>query len=297
MGEDGIRVILDNYTREPGVRNLEREIASVMRKITRQILEKEEKEDPPPIRISRDMVTELLGVPRFHRPRPERRDQVGLAWGLAVTRHGGELLAVEVAVVPGKGKLMLTGKLGDVMQESAQAALSYVRSRADRLGIDPDFHQKYDIHVHLPEGAVPKDGPSAGITIASCLVSSLLKAPLNHLVAMTGEITLRGRVLPIGGVKDKILAAARERIPYVILPRENRNDLKEIPRNVLMGMRIVIVDHVDDVLREVLVHERVEQLFPTRGTVLEYAADDPASPEDAEGREEQDAAWELGEPK
>jgi ATP-dependent Lon protease len=295
MGEDAVRIILDQYTREPGVRNLEREIASVMRKITRRILEREEREDPPPIQVGRDMVTELLGVPRFHRPRPERRDQVGLAWGLAVTRHGGEILAVEVAVVPGKGKLMLTGKLGDVMQESAQAALSYVRSRAERLGIDPAFHQDHDIHVHLPEGAVPKDGPSAGITIAACLVSSLLKAPLSHRVAMTGEVTLRGRVLPIGGVKDKILAAARERIPSVILPRENRKDLKDIPRNVLQGMRIVIVDHVDDVLREVLVHERVEEIFPTSGTVLEYAADDPGAP-DSTQEAEHEVGWELEKP-
>jgi ATP-dependent Lon protease len=216
---------------------------------------------------------------------------VGLAWGLAVTRHGGEILAVEVAVVPGKGKLMLTGKLGEVMQESAQAALSYVRSRADRLGLDPSFHTSHDIHIHLPEGAVPKDGPSAGITIAACLVSSLLQAPLSHSVAMTGEITLRGRVLPIGGVKDKILAAAREHIPYVILPRENRKDLKEIPRNVLSGMRIVIVDHVDDVLREALVCDRVEELFPNRGTVLEYADETPEVEEVAS--EEEGVTWEL----
>lgn len=293
MGEDAVRVILDQYTREPGVRNLEREIASVMRKITRRILEDERQDDPPSIRVGRDMVTELLGVPKFHRPRPERRDQVGLAWGLAVTRHGGEILAVEVAVVPGKGKLMLTGKLGDVMQESAQAALSYVRSRAERLGIDPAFHQQHDIHIHLPEGAVPKDGPSAGITIAACLVSSLLKAPLSHRVAMTGEITLRGRVLPIGGVKDKILAAAREHIRNVVMPRENRNDLKEVSRNVLQGMRIVLVDSVDDVLREVLVHDGVEELFPTRGTVLEYAADDPSTPAEP-GDLEEEASWELG---
>ena len=296
MREEALRIILDQYTREPGVRNLEREIGSVMRKITRRILEEEKQDDPPHVRVGRDMVTELLGVPRFHRHRQEKRDQVGLAWGLAVTRHGGEILAVEVAVVPGKGKLLLTGKLGDVMQESAQAALSYVRSRADRLGIDPAFHTSNDIHIHLPEGAVPKDGPSAGITIATCLVSALLRRPVSHRVAMTGEVTLRGRVLPIGGVKDKILAAARERIPYVILPRDNRKDLKEIQRNVLQGMRIVIVDHLDDVLREALVHENIEELFPTRGTVLEYAADDPGTPESPEEPDAEEITWELEEP-
>jgi ATP-dependent Lon protease len=263
-----------------------------MRKIARRILENEQEKDPPACRVGSDLVVELLGVPRFHRPTMERRDQVGLAWGLAVTRHGGELLAVEVAVVPGKGKLMLTGKLGDVMQESAQAAVSYVRSRASMLGIDPAFHTSNDIHIHCPEGAVPKDGPSAGITIVSCLVSALLKAPISHRVAMTGEITLRGRVMPIGGVKDKILAAAREHIPNVILPRENRNDLKEIPRHALTGMSIVIVDHVDEVLREVLVHERIEELFPSRGTVIEYAKEQPAAGDGDEVAEE--VGWELG---
>jgi ATP-dependent Lon protease len=273
--DDALAVIMDRYTREPGVRNLEREIASVMRKVVREILERGGPEEAGEVTVDAERVVTLLGVPRFHRPRPERHDQVGLALGLAVTRHGGELLAVEVAIVPGRGKLMLTGKLGDVMQESAQAALSYVRGRADRLGIDASFHTERDIHVHLPEGAVPKDGPSAGITIASSLASSLLGCRLRHDVAMTGEITLRGRVLPVGGTKEKVLAAARDGITDVILPRENRKYLEEVPREALTGMRIVLVDHMDEVLREVLIHDRVEEMFPERGLVVEYAQDDP----------------------
>ncbi len=292
--QDAVRIILERYTREPGVRNLEREIASVMRKIVRRILEQEREETSPEIRIDGNLVVELLGVPRFYRSRPERQDHVGLAWGLAVTRHGGEILSVEVAVVPGKGNLLLTGKLGDVMQESAQAALSYVRGRVDKLGIDPSFHTSYDVHIHMPEGAVPKDGPSAGITMCACLVSSLTGCAIRHDVAMTGEITLRGRILPIGGVKDKVLAAAREHIGTVVLPRENRKDLKEIPRNVLEGMRIVIVDHMDEVLREVLVSDRIEQLFPTRGTVLEYAADDPEPAPDEDETAGDEIGWEAG---
>jgi ATP-dependent Lon protease len=295
--QEAVRTIIDRYTREPGVRNLEREISSVMRKIVRRMLENGQADEPPEVSVDAEMVVELLGVPRFHRSRPERQDQIGLAWGLAVTRHGGEILAVEVAVVPGRGKLLLTGKLGDVMQESAQAALSYLRGRADRLGLAPGFHTENDIHIHLPEGAVPKDGPSAGITISACLASSLLKCPLRHDVAMTGEITLRGRVLPIGGLKDKVLAAARERIHTVILPRENRKDLKEIPREVLTGMRLVVVDHMDEVLREVLVHDDIETLFPTRGTVLEFAADDPEVPKDDEQQQIEELLWDAEKPR
>jgi ATP-dependent Lon protease len=194
----------------------------------------------------------FLGPQRFRMGRSGESDEIGLVNGLAVTMHGGDLLVTEVSIVAGKGKMVLTGKLGDVMQESAQAAISYVRSRAPSLGLDRDFYSRADIHVHLPEGAIPKDGPSAGITICTGLVSALLRVPVRRDVAMTGEITLRGRVLPIGGLKEKILAAHRSGITTVILPKENVKDLREIPKRVLKSLRLVPVAHVDEVLRVAL---------------------------------------------
>jgi ATP-dependent Lon protease len=193
-----------------------------------------------------------LGPQKFRVGRSEGTDEIGLVNGLAVTMHGGDLLVSEVSIVAGKGKMVLTGKLGDVMQESAQAAISYVRSRAPSLGLDRDFYSRADIHVHLPEGAIPKDGPSAGITICTGLVSALLRVPVRRDVAMTGEITLRGRVLPIGGLKEKILAAHRSGITTVILPKDNVKDLRDIPKRVLKSLRLVPVAHMDEVLKVAL---------------------------------------------
>jgi ATP-dependent Lon protease len=249
MPEAAIRTIINHYTREAGVRNLEREIGSVFRKVARRVL-KEGKEQK--IALDGKEIPRYLGVPKFTVGRKEEESRIGLVNGLAVTSVGGDLLPSEVAVVPGKGKLILTGSLGDVMQESAQAAMTYVRSRAEALGLAPDFHKQFDVHVHFPEGAVPKDGPSAGITAATCLVSALTKIPVRSDVAMTGEITLRGRVLPIGGLKEKILAAHRGRVKTVIMPAENRKDIHEIPSRVLKSMRLVLVDHMDQVIREAL---------------------------------------------
>jgi ATP-dependent Lon protease len=218
---------------------------------------------------SRD-VPKFLGVPKFMVGKKEEEDHVGLVNGLAVTSVGGELLPVEVSSVPGKGKLILTGRLGDVMKESAQAALSYVRSRTDRLGLKEDFYQDSDIHVHYPEGAVPKDGPSAGITTATCLVSALAKTPVRSDVAMTGEITLRGRVLPIGGLKEKILAAHRGHVHTVILPKENRKDIHDIPLRVLKNMTLVLVDHMDEVLSVALADKEKAQKFASESDLMIY---------------------------
>jgi ATP-dependent Lon protease len=249
IGEGAIRTVINHYTREAGVRNLERELGSICRKVARKVVKGG---DEGPFIVGPRDVPGYLGVPKFTVGHKEEEDRVGLVSGLAVTSTGGELLPTEVAVVPGKGKLILTGRIGDVMQEASQAALSYVRSRADLFGLPEDFHTKVDIHVHYPEGAVPKDGPSAGITAATCLVSALTHTPVRADVAMTGEITLRGRVLPIGGLKEKILAAHRGRIRTVILPLENRKDIHDIPTRILKVMRLVLVDHMDQVLGEAL---------------------------------------------
>jgi ATP-dependent Lon protease len=213
------------------------------------------------IRVDRKTAIKYLGVPRYRFGMPEREDQVGIVTGLAWTEMGGELLTTEATVMAGKGKLIITGKLGEVMQESAQAALSFVRARADRFGIDKKFAETSDIHIHLPEGAIPKDGPSAGVTMVTALVSALSRIPVRREVAMTGEITLRGRVLPIGGLKEKCLAAHRAGIQTVLIPKENRKDLKEIPKRVRRAMRIVPVEFVDEVLREALRLENPEQFL------------------------------------
>ncbi len=267
VSEAALRTIINHYTHEAGVRNLEREIGSLLRKIARQVLA--EGRDKEYVVGARD-VPRYLGVPRYRVGKKEERDEVGLTTGLAVTAFGGDLLVAEVAVVPGKGKLIVTGKLGDVMQESAQAAMSYVRSRARDFGLEHDFYSKVDAHIHFPEGAIPKDGPSAGVTMATSLVSTLLKAPVRRDVAMTGEITLRGRVLPIGGLKEKLLAAHRGGIRTVVVPRENRKDIREVPRRVLKSLRVVLADHIDDVLREALVLPHPEKLFGDRPRPMEY---------------------------
>jgi ATP-dependent Lon protease len=270
LTESAVRTIIHHYTKEAGVRALEREIASVCRKVARQVIKDKKTGTVAPLDLVAKMVPKYLGVPKFRLGKKEEKDEVGLTNGLAVTQYGGDLLAAEVTVVPGKGKLITTGKLGDVMQESAQAAMSYVRSRSSALGLEQDFYSKIDLHVHFPEGAIPKDGPSAGITIATSLVSALMKAPVRRDLAMTGEITLRGRVLPIGGLKEKLLAAHRGGISTVIIPKENRRDLREVPRRVLKTTRVVLVDHVDEVLREALVVADPDAVFGPPRPLMEY---------------------------
>jgi ATP-dependent Lon protease len=255
--DGAIRTIIHRYTRESGVRSLEREIASIFRKVARDVLKNGKRE----VRIDRKLVMKYLGVARYRMGMAEREDQIGIVTGLAWTEMGGELLTTEAAVMPGKGKLFITGKLGEVMQESAQAAMSYVRARAERFGIDKKFAETCDIHVHLPEGAIPKDGPSAGVTMATALVSALARIPVRRDVAMTGEITLRGLVLPIGGLKEKALAAHRAGIKTILIPKENRKDLREIPKKIREAMRIVQVEFVDEVLREALILDNPDQFF------------------------------------
>jgi ATP-dependent Lon protease len=256
--EPATRSIIQLYTREAGVRTLEREIASVCRKVAKEVVK-----DGKGIKfkINPAKVKKYLGVPKFRASRREERAEIGMSTGLAWTQVGGEVLQVEVTIMPGKGKLMITGKLGDVMQESAQAAMSYVRSRANSWGLSPDFYASIDIHLHVPEGAMPKDGPSAGITIASALVSALTKIPVRHDVAMTGEITLRGRVLPIGGLKEKVLAAHRYGIRLVILPKDNEKDLEEIPKSIAKVLKFMPVEHMDEVLKYALELDDPEAFF------------------------------------
>ncbi len=244
--EEALRVVIESYTREAGVRNLEREIGSICRKIARRVVKEGKGLE---VKVGTEMIHELLGKAKFRPRRKNQESEVGVATGLAWTEVGGELLETEVGLMPGKGKLTLTGKLGEVMQESARAAVSYLRSRAGLFGIEPDFNEGMDIHVHVPEGGIPKDGPSAGITMATTLVSALSKVPVRKDVAMTGEITLRGKVLPVGGIKDKVLAAFRGGITEVILPKENEKDLEEIPAEVRDAMEVHLVESMDEVLR------------------------------------------------
>ncbi|MBW1998797.1 MAG: endopeptidase La [Deltaproteobacteria bacterium] len=258
FSDQAILTIIRNYTKEAGVRNLEREISSICRKVAKEVLKKGR---DTKIKISATSIHKYLGVPKFRFGKTEEEDQVGVATGLAWTDVGGELLQTEAAIMPGKGNLVLTGKLGEVMQESAQAALSYVRSRARQLRLPDKFYEKIDIHIHVPEGAIPKDGPSAGIALATSIVSAVTRRPVDRNVAMTGEITLRGRVLPIGGLKEKILAAHRGDVLKVIIPMENRKDLEEIPKKVLKKIEIVLAEHMDEVLREALVLKEGEELF------------------------------------
>jgi ATP-dependent Lon protease len=248
--DNAVLTVIRRYTKEAGVRNLEREIASICRKVAKEVVQNGA---DTYIRVGSKVVAKYLGVHKFRYGEMEKKDEIGISTGLAWTEVGGELLTVEVTTMPGKGKLITTGKLGDVMQESAQAALSYVRSRAEKLGLDKDFYQNIDLHIHVPEGAVPKDGPSAGIAITTAIVSALIGKPVRRDVAMTGEITLRGRVLPIGGLKEKILAAHRGNIARVLVPRENEKDLKDIPDKILNAVSVSLVEHMDVVLKESLV--------------------------------------------
>jgi ATP-dependent Lon protease len=257
--DKGLLEIIRGYTRESGVRNLEREIASVCRKVAREVVKTRDKEKKKHISVTPKVVGDFLGVPKFKHGIIEEKDRVGLTTGLAWTEVGGEILQTEVTILEGKGNLILTGKLGDVMQESARAALSYVRSRAEELGLPRDFYQKVDIHVHVPEGAIPKDGPSAGITLATSLASALTGRPVRHDIAMTGEITLRGRVLKIGGLKEKLLAANRGGVSSAIIPKENEIDLTEVPKEILKGLTIKPVDSMDEVLEIALRDTQEEQ--------------------------------------
>ena len=269
VGEAAIREIVRYYTRESGVRNLEREISKICRKVVKEIAlqgpalagpkpaqksgRKVGKRKPAPMQVTPKNIDHYLGVRKFDFGRAEEQAEVGLVTGLAWTEVGGDLLQIEATLMPGKGNLQHTGQLGEVMQESVKAAMSVVRSRADRLGLDPEFHQHHDIHVHVPEGATPKDGPSAGIAMCTALVSALTRIPVKADVAMTGEITLRGRVLPIGGLKEKLLAALRGGIRTVLIPEENKKDLADIPKNVTQSLKIKPVRWIDEVLDLALV--------------------------------------------
>jgi ATP-dependent Lon protease len=266
ISENAIRTVVHHYTKESGVRSLEREISSVCRKVARQVV-KEGKENP--IQVTAKSIPKLLGVPKYRLTRREERDEIGLVKGLAVTSTGGDILEAEATVVPGKGKVLITGRLEKGMEESGQAAMSYVRSRLTRLGLSEDHFQSVDVHVHFPD-FVRKDGPSAGVTMVTCIASALMGVPVSKDVAMTGEITLRGRVLPIGGLKEKLLAAHRAGLSTVLIPKDNRKDLREIPRRVLKLLRLVLVDHVDDVLREALVVDDPDAMFGPPRTVIEF---------------------------
>ncbi|MFC0270201.1 endopeptidase La [Metabacillus herbersteinensis] len=252
LRDDSIQSIIRYYTREAGVRGLERQIATVCRKAARLIVKEQRKK----IIITDKNIEDYLGKRQFRYGQAELEDQIGMATGLAYTTVGGDTLSIEVSLSPGKGKLILTGKLGDVMKESAQAAFSYIRSRAETLQIDENFHEKNDIHIHVPEGAVPKDGPSAGITMATALVSALTGRPVRKEVGMTGEITLRGRVLPIGGLKEKALSAHRAGLTKIIIPKDNEKDLDDIPASVRKDLTFVLVSHLDEVLKAALVGEK-----------------------------------------
>ena len=262
FSDDAYETIIRRYTREAGVRNLEREVASICRKIARKVVDDGKSYQAS---VTGEMVTEYLGVPRYRPTAAEEHDEIGVATGLAWTEAGGELLLTETILMPGKGQLTLTGKLGDVMQESAQAAMSYVRAKAEEFGIPKEFNKKTDVHVHVPEGAIPKDGPSAGITITTALVSTLTRIPTRRDVAMTGEITLRGKVLPIGGVKEKVLAAHRANLKTIILPKDNEKDLADIPKAVLDTLDFYMVDTMDEVLKIALA-EPVRPLVPAQDT-------------------------------
>jgi ATP-dependent Lon protease len=274
IGESAVTDIIRYYTREAGVRNLEREIAKICRKVVKNLLLKPRDKQ---VHVLPRNLDDYLGVRRFRYGRAEDHNQIGQVTGLAWTEVGGELLTIEATVVPGKGKLIHTGQLGGVMQESIQAALTVVRSRAALLGIEPDFHQKYDVHIHVPEGATPKDGPSAGVGMCTALVSALTKIPVHADVAMTGEITLRGEVLPIGGLKEKLLAAHRGGLSIVLIPQENAKDLAEIPKNIKGALDIRPVRWIDDILKVALEHS--PEARPTPATGETAAPAEPVAPQ------------------
>ena len=246
--DDGIQMIIEQYTREAGVRNLEREIGNICRKVALKVVRTDNGKQAVKTTVTADNVKDFLRVPKHRRPGAELKNEIGTAVGLAWTEVGGTLLSIEATLMDGKGKLTLTGKLGDVMQESARAAMSYIRSRSGAFGLPKNFYQNLDVHIHVPEGAIPKDGPSAGITLTTTLASALTKIKVRGDVAMTGEVTLRGKVLAIGGLKEKLLAATRYGIKEVILPRENEKDLPEVPKNVRNDLKLHFVDSMDDVL-------------------------------------------------
>jgi ATP-dependent Lon protease len=263
--DDGLSSVIQYYTRESGVRNLEREIGNVARKVVRKIVggadrekaDKNDKAEKEKVVVNADKVASLLGPARFRDTTTDRHNEIGATTGLAWTEVGGQILTTECILMEGKGKLTVTGKLGDVMQESAQAAFSYIRSRALTLGLTRDFYRNLDVHLHIPEGAIPKDGPSAGITLATTICSALTKIPVRGDIAMTGEITLRGKVLPIGGLKEKLLAAHRHGINEVIIPKDNQKDLPDIPEYIRSVMKLHFVEHMDEVLRLALERELV----------------------------------------
>ena len=268
--------VIRHYTKEAGVRNLEREIASICRKVAVEVVRKDRNAH---IQVGTKSLHKYLGPIKFRYGKVEAEVKIGVTTGLAWTELGGELLATEVTIMPGKGQLIMTGKLGDVMQESAQAAMSYVRSRATELGLPKDFYQKLDVHIHVPEGAIPKDGPSAGITMATCLVSALMKIPVHNDLAMTGEITLRGSVLPIGGLKEKVLAAHRAGIKRVLIPAENEKDIEEIPATVLKTVELELVSHMDQVLKKALVLADPDSLFRNAPIESQPKDEPPAFPD------------------
>jgi ATP-dependent Lon protease len=245
LTDKALQFIIEHYTREAGVRNLERKIASVLRKIAKKVAEGEKEKAV----VTEKDVTKYLGPERIHGTVAEKNDEIGQVTGLAWTEAGGDILFIEVALMPGKGQLILTGQLGDVMKESAQAAMSYIRARAKDLGIPENFYQKIDVHVHVPEGAVPKDGPSAGLAITTAIVSALTKIPVDRKVAMTGEVTLRGRALEIGGLKEKVIAAHRAGLKTIIIPKDNKKDLEDVPKEVLKDLHFEFVSQMDDVLK------------------------------------------------
>ena len=263
LSENALTEVVRRYTKEAGVRNLERKLAALCRKSAMKVVEEGQRDKA--VQITVQNLAGFLGVPEFRYGEREDKAQVGVTNGLAWTQLGGELLTVEVAIMPGSGKVEITGKLGDVMQESAKAALSYIRSRSDAFGLKRDFHKDIDIHVHVPEGATPKDGPSAGITLATSLVSALINLPVRNDLAMTGEITLRGRVLPIGGLREKLLAAHRGLLSTVLIPAENEKDLKEVPASILKDLEVVKVESMDQVLERALVCENPSAIFCGRG--------------------------------
>ena len=271
--DNAILGVIRHYTKEAGVRNLEREIAAICRKVAVEVVRKDRNAH---IQVGSKSLHKYLGTLKFRYGKVETDVKIGVTTGLAWTELGGELLATEVTIMPGKGQLIITGKLGDVMQESAQAAMSYVRSRAAELGLEKDFYQKLDVHIHVPEGAIPKDGPSAGITMATSLVSALMRIPVHNDLAMTGEITLRGTVLPIGGLKEKVLAAHRAGIKKVLIPAENEKDIEEIPASVLKTVELEMVAHMDQVLKKALVINDPDSLF--RPVPIESQPKDDAPP-------------------
>jgi ATP-dependent Lon protease len=277
FSDNSILGIIRHYTKEAGVRSLERELASICRKVVLDVVKGDR--DASYV-INSKSLQKYLGPEKFRYGRAEEESRIGVTTGLAWTDFGGELLSTEVAVVPGKGRLTITGRLGEVMQESAQAAMSYVRSRADDLGLERDFYQKVDIHLHVPEGATPKDGPSAGITLATSLVSAITRIPVRSDLAMTGEVTLRGNVLPIGGLKEKVLAAHRGGIKHVLIPIENEKDISEIPATVLKSITIELVQHMDEVLRKALVLEDPDNFLKKKPVEVAEAFVTPPTPTD-----------------